>query len=751
MFHLRDFFHHPSIRAIIEHIHRIEPGLILVSGGEGLPHPDVTAHLGLAPGDALLPSGRGVIFRAVLEELLEANPTGKVVYIAAPNPGNRTNRQKRGQMTTLTIRESAEVPAAVRAAAARKPDLLLVETLTPPGLQAVLDAAAELPVLAQIESSLPASAVPQAFTLSGPAGWHTALRWVLAVQRLPAQCSHCQVEQPPTPEERAWLDKAFAVHGVLSDQPTYDGPFFIATGCANCQGSGRSGDVALLEVYYHAPDRGQPEALLTYESAIWQLVQSKNNGKSQLSLSDLIFWQAAQNQRAYQALSRMQQALEISLKSQQEQRAEIEAAQRVLEQRTQALFSLQSLGQALISSDDLAGLGKRICRRAAELCGGELAVLYYVRQPDQAEVIAVSGWAEKAIGKFVPASGILNWSRAATAAPFQGIPPGLEESLEESAAPLQGLYVPLITQNGRVGAMVLQSVKPKVFQPGEVALLQTFANQAALVLQRADLVEALLTKIKQLEDAQAGLASKERLEREMELASQVQQSVLPRSFPEAAGLAFAVRYEAARQVGGDFYDVIALPGGQIGVAVADVSDKGMPAALYMALTRSLLLAEAQRQGSPAQVLVRVNQLLDDLGSSGMFVTIFYAILDPSTGTLRYARAGQDRPVVLRKGSVRELEGRGLPLGIFTGDEFYLEEHSVKLEPGDRLVMYSDGLTDAHAPGGELFEKHRLLKLLAKNAHLSAQALCDTIFQSVLEHQQGGSPFDDMTLLVVQVK
>jgi serine phosphatase RsbU (regulator of sigma subunit) len=504
--------------------------------------------------------------------------------------------------------------------------------------------------------------------------------------------------------------------------------------------------VALVEVFYHSPQGQEPECLLSFESNIWWLVQS--SGGSQLALSDLMFWKDTQNQRAYQALKRAQEALEISLKSQAQQRSEIEAAQRVLEQRTQALFSLQSLGQALISSDDLSSLGKRICRRASELCGGELAVLYYLRQ-EQAEVLAVNGWPLETLGKQVPAIEILNWSRSAEPAPYQGIPPGVVPDAAASAAPLHGLYVPLIAQQGRVGALVLQTTKGKGFQPGEIALLQTFANQAALALQRADLVGELVAKIKELEVAQTGLAQKERMEREMELARQVQKSFLPRSFPAVAGLSFAARYEAANHVGGDFYDVIALPDGSIGLAIADVSDKGMPAALYMALTRSLLHAEAQRQSTPAEVLRRINQILHDLGSSSMFVTIFYGTLDPTNGKLRYARAGHDRPVILRNGKAMELEGRGQPLGIFIGPEFYLEEHSVILEGGESLVMYSDGLTDAHSPGGDLFERHRLLALLEEKSSLPPEELCAQLFERVLNHQQGSSPFDDMTLLIVQ--
>lgn len=748
MFRLRDFFHHPSVQTIIESLCRLEPGLVLVSGGEGIPHAALANYLGLAASDVLLPSGRGVIFRALLEEVLAANSSAKAVCIAPASHTERPSRQVRSRLAILPVNDSAEIPAIVRAAAARKPDVLVLESLPTAALPAALAVAAIRPVLGQLDLPLPASAIPQTLGLSSASGWHPDLRWVLSVQRLPALCSHCKIETSPTPEEKTWLVRAFAEKGLLHGQAAATGPFFTASGCDQCQHTGRSGDIAVLEAWYNPRAGGAAQCVLSMDAAIWHLVQ--DSGNTQLSLSDLVFWQSEQANRAYRSLSRLQHALELSLKTQQEQRSEIEAAQRVLEQRTQALFSLQSLGQALISSDDLAGLGKRICQRASELCGGELAVLYYLRSGQSAEILAVNGWPRQSPGEMIPAADILNWSRAAQPAPYQGVPPGITSGSDSNASPLYGLYVPLVAQQVRVGALILQSARQKVFHPGEVALLQTFANQAALALQRADLVDALLAKVNELEKAQDGLARKERLEREMELARQVQQSFLPHSFPAVHGVSFAARYQAADQVGGDFYDAFALPDGQIGLVVADVSDKGMPAALYMALTRSLLHAESQRQNSPGLVLQRVNQLLHDLGSSGMFVTIFYGILDIASGQLQYARAGHDRPVVLHASQATELPGKGLPLGLFTGEDFYLEEHTTALLPGDHLVMYSDGLTDAHAPGGELYERNRLVKFLEDNAALPSELLCEAVFAEILAHQQGSPPFDDMTLLVVQV-
>jgi sigma-B regulation protein RsbU (phosphoserine phosphatase) len=298
--------------------------------------------------------------------------------------------------------------------------------------------------------------------------------------------------------------------------------------------------------------------------------------------------------------------------------------------------------------------------------------------------------------------------------------------------------------------MIVHATKQGGFSPGAVSLLQTFAHQAALAIQRAGLFEQLYDKIAQLEAAQAGLAQKERMERELELAREVQQSVLPRVFPAVPGYAFAARNEPAHQVGGDFYDVVQLDGDGFGLVIADVSDKGMPAALYMALTRSLILAEARRERSPRAVLCNVNRLLLELGKADRFVTVFYGVVDVRTRRLTFARAGHDYPLLLREGTVRPLRGRGAFLGFLDQDELGLTQETVDLSPGDRLVLYTDGLTDVCSPGGELLGLDRLCQLLQGCAEGGPSELCDAVFAGVSDYQASVEQFDDMTMLVVQV-
>jgi sigma-B regulation protein RsbU (phosphoserine phosphatase) len=314
-----------------------------------------------------------------------------------------------------------------------------------------------------------------------------------------------------------------------------------------------------------------------------------------------------------------------------------------------------------------------------------------------------------------------------------------------------GLRVPLVAQDEQVGLMIVQSTRKPRFAPGDVAMLQTFANQAALAIQRAGLIEDLRTKIDQLQAAQVELVKKERLERELELARQVQQSLLPRTFPAAPGYTFAAKNQPARRVGGDFYDAFSLDGERFGLVIADVSDKGMPAALFMALTRSLLLAEARREPSPRVVLLNVHRLLLELGEPDMFVTVFYGVVDRAARRLTYARAGHDWPLLLRDGSVRRLEGEGMFLGYLSVNQLCLSEEKLDLAPGDRLVLYTDGLTDIFDPNDRLFDLERLESLLQARAELPPKEMCASIFAALADSQGSAEQYDDMTMLVVDVR
>lgn len=270
---------------------------------------------------------------------------------------------------------------------------------------------------------------------------------------------------------------------------------------------------------------------------------------------------------------------------------------------------------------------------------------------------------------------------------------------------------------------------------------------ADLQLRNRELAEAY----RRLEAAQAALVEKERLERELELARDLQQRILPQQFPSIPGVDFAAYSRPARQVGGDFYDVFRLGKGRVGLVIADVSDKGMPAALYMGLARSLIHAEAKRSSSPRQVLRNVNRLLREMSQTDTFVTVFYGILDAQQGKLRYCRAGHDSPMLFspQRGECLTLHAHGTLLGCL--DQVLLEEAEVSLRSGDLLVLYTDGITDANSPSGEFFGVERLRKVVCRGGPVSAQALCDQLFAEVDSFRGEAVQHDDMAVLIAKTR
>jgi len=263
--------------------------------------------------------------------------------------------------------------------------------------------------------------------------------------------------------------------------------------------------------------------------------------------------------------------------------------------------------------------------------------------------------------------------------------------------------------------------------------------------------EELARAYRELKEAQAALLEKERMEHELELARDLQQSILPHAFPELPRASCAARNRPARQVGGDFYDVVRLSGGRVGLVMADVSDKGLAAALYMALARSLIRAEARHHASPRQVLLSTHRLLLEMTEATMFVTVFYGVLDADQRSLRYARAGHNYPLLFSpsNGECQELAAEGIVLGCV--EEVSLDEARVDLHGDDVLVLYTDGITDANSPSGEFFGTERLRETVCAAGGLTAQDMCDLVFERVDRFQRGAVQYDDMAVLVVRVE
>jgi serine phosphatase RsbU (regulator of sigma subunit)/anti-sigma regulatory factor (Ser/Thr protein kinase) len=265
------------------------------------------------------------------------------------------------------------------------------------------------------------------------------------------------------------------------------------------------------------------------------------------------------------------------------------------------------------------------------------------------------------------------------------------------------IAVPLISHGDLVGILNLGSrLSEQEYNPDDARLLENLASQAAPALRVAQLAR----------QQQIEARERERIEQEMQVASLIQHTLLPKSVPELDGWEIGAFYQPARAVGGDYYDFLNFPDGKLGIVIGDVTDKGVPAAMVMATTRSMIRAAAEQLVSPSAVLERVNNILVDDIPPNMFVTLLYALLDPMTGQMQYANAGHDLPYRRELDGISELRATGMPLGLMPAMSY--EEKEITLAPGESVLFYSDGLVEAHNPQREMFGFPRLRGLVASH-------------------------------------
>jgi serine phosphatase RsbU (regulator of sigma subunit)/predicted ester cyclase len=241
---------------------------------------------------------------------------------------------------------------------------------------------------------------------------------------------------------------------------------------------------------------------------------------------------------------------------------------------------------------------------------------------------------------------------------------------------------------------------------------------------------------------------RERVEQELRVARRIQQASLPKEVPKLEGWQITPYYQPAREVGGDFYDFHLLPEGRLGLVVGDATGKGVSAALVMSTTCGMLRLAAQSHSSPAEMLQGVNEVLFPNIPSNMFVTCFYAILNPKSGHLVYANAGHDLPYLHRNGEAEELRARGMPLGLMSKMSY--EEKETTLHVGEAALLYSDGLVEAHDPEGEMFGFPRLRALLAEHSAEEERLVGDFLMEELYSFVgEGWEQEDDITLLTLR--
>jgi serine phosphatase RsbU (regulator of sigma subunit)/anti-sigma regulatory factor (Ser/Thr protein kinase) len=310
-------------------------------------------------------------------------------------------------------------------------------------------------------------------------------------------------------------------------------------------------------------------------------------------------------------------------------------------------------------------------------------------------------------------------------------------ALEELRAGGVALVVPLVTQGELIGTLNLgPRLSEQDYSSDDRRLLATLAAQAAPAIRVAQLVR----------EQAAEAAERERYQQELKIAQLIQQQFLPHELPNLPEWQVAAYYGPARVVGGDFYDFIDVGEGRIGVVVGDVTDKGVPAALVMARTHSILRAEAPRLVAPSAVLARANELLAPEMPARMFVTCLYGVLEPGTGRFVFANAGHNLPYVRTADGVVEMRATGLPLGLMTGISY--EEAEGVIGQGDTVLLYSDGMVEQHGPGREMYGFPRLRT--AMDGDDAGSQLLDRLLEELGAFTGAGAEQeDDITLVTLR--
>lgn len=427
------------------------------------------------------------------------------------------------------------------------------------------------------------------------------------------------------------------------------------------------------------------------------------------------------------------------------------------QEQAYASAALLQVAQAVVSLSDLDEILGTIVRVLPILVGVERAAIYTWDEEAQtfypAQSYNLSGdaqallWRSLSVDEFPMLSAAITHGQPALSGDAHL---GAENWL--SFTPLYGdeaeplhysedrllMTFPLSVKGESFGVLLIEeAMGGRRFRNRRIEILTGVAQQIALAIQN-DLF-------------QRETVARERLETEVQFARQIQETFIPETLPEHPNWELSARWRTARQVGGDFYDVFDMPNGRIGLFIADIADKGIPAALFMALTRTLIRAAVLETTSPAEALRRVNELLYPDCQQGMFVTAVYGVIDEFTGTFTYANAGHNPPVWVRNGkrkpSLEILSRTGMALGVVEGIE--MTERVIKLARGDALILYTDGVTEAFAPNWEIFGDERLFAVLRKARNSSAFELLDAIENEVNQFMDSMPASDDITMMAVR--
>lgn len=299
------------------------------------------------------------------------------------------------------------------------------------------------------------------------------------------------------------------------------------------------------------------------------------------------------------------------------------------------------------------------------------------------------------------------------------------------------LCAPMIYRDEVLGVIYIDTTsRANAYTKADLALLTGITNQAALAFSNTELLQQVFLQ--------------KRLEREMEIARDIQMNLLPHVYPDFPGFDFSAMSLPAKQVGGDYYDFINLGRGRLGLCVADVSGKGVPAAIILSTMRTALnLLLTQHRGNLATVMGQLNHIICQDTVNEMFVTIVLGVIDAAKGKFEYCNAGHCSPLLMKNGEIMELESQSPVVGIVEQTEYQTE--TVDFHPGALLLLTTDGVTDIMNPQGDLFTQRALMEFMKDNAGLPVRDFRDALYHRLLAHKQNAEQFDDMTIVVLKRK
>jgi sigma-B regulation protein RsbU (phosphoserine phosphatase) len=407
--------------------------------------------------------------------------------------------------------------------------------------------------------------------------------------------------------------------------------------------------------------------------------------------------------------------------------AEFELKARLLE-----LESLYDLGLSLGGQLDLASLADEVLFRSISLTDARKGALVLFGEDGRALLSRSVG------GELLPASLAASWNipegeallnNQARTVPTAGCMPDCEKCLAVTiAVPGRRLGILAVADKESRDGGVLD------FTSGDARLLALFAAQAAGAIETARLHREAIEK--------------ERIERELELAAAIQREILPHTLPSVAGVELAAANIPARHIGGDYYDFFPLSRGRLGFLVADVSGKGVPAALLVSTVHAAVHLQIDESPTLEDLIGRIDRHLQRYAATRKFLTVFFGLVEPDSGTLRYVSAGHNPALLVRtSGAAERLESTGVPIGMLPNSRW--QERAVTMEPGDLLCVYTDGVTEALDTREEEYGLDRLKELVIGDHAEPVGALCDKVLASVTDFARGMPQYDDQTLLLLR--